>query len=174
MRKTTLTLALALVAATPLLAAPRGYGKPGHPGFRHDPEAFATRFEQRADRLAEALKLTDEQRQAVARLHEDARTETRARGERMRALHEELRAELAREGADATAVGAKMLELQELRTALRAARAQLHAEIGNLLTAEQRFAWEAMRELRGERLGRFGGPGGRRGPGPGRWSPPAD
>jgi hypothetical protein len=90
----------------------------------------------------------------------------------MRALGEELHGLLDSGSPDPAAVGERVLALHGLREELRQARESFASEFAALLTEEQRFAWEALREARGP-LGPDG-PGFGRGYGHGRrGGPPA-
>lgn len=165
MRKTTAVI-VSLLAATPLLAAPGDYGRPGAPG-RGFGEPGA-RFERRAERVADLLKLDDTQRAAYERMRIAGGETAQPKLEQMRALHGELQALLEGGSTDARAIGEKTLALHQLRAELRAERQAAEAEFVALLNEQQRFAFEAFKEsrqMRRGRHGRHGGPG--FGPGPG-------
>jgi Spy/CpxP family protein refolding chaperone len=86
----------------------------------------------------------------------------------MRALAEALHALLDSGSTDAQAVGEKAIALHRLRGELRAERQAAEAEFVKLLSAEQRFAFEALEESRPLRRDRRGG---RHGPGWGLGAP---
>jgi Spy/CpxP family protein refolding chaperone len=159
---------LALAIAAPA-AADHG------PGFGWDGpaerERFEERIEERAERLAELLELTPAQRDAFEALRADRLEANRPRLERMRALGAELRELLASDAPAAEEVGRRVIAIDELRDELRASRESFESEFGRLLSAEQRFAWEALREAR-PRPGEPGGPHGGQF-GPRRGGPPA-
>jgi len=159
----TLWLALGLAAvALPAIAGqpprPGRFGGPGAPPF--DPEQLGERLELRAERLAEALDLTAEQRAGFDQLRADALAASEPKLERMRAAGEELRALLDAAPADAAAVGALVIEMHSLRGELRAERERVETGLEALLTDAQKLALKAVRETRP-------GPGPFRGPGPG-------
>lgn len=172
--RTSIWLAIGLVAAAlPALAGQQRHGGPfagpGGPGGP-DQEMLGERLEMRAERLAEALDLTAEQRTAFTQLREDAVAAAEPVVERMREAGEELRGLLDGGSADEAAVGALVLEMHRLRGELRSNRENVESGLEALLTDAQRLALDAVRETR-PRPRRFGGPGGDR-PGPGG-PPPA-
>lgn len=156
------TRTFAWIAAGALAALPAFAGHP--PGARHPgppPEGF---LEMRAERLADALELTAEQRATFERLRDGALAAAEPSRDRMRAAHEELRGLLDAESPVAAEVGAKMIEIHRLQSELRAAREKFERDFEATLTDAQKLAWKAVRETRpGERLrerfGRGGGPG---------------
>lgn len=169
---------LALVLATPALAGPGpgGYPRhgddrrgPGGPGPMFDPEAMDELLDARADRIAELLDLTADQRAAFDKAIADGRDAARPRMDRMRQVGDALRAELDSSAPDPAAVGAKVIEMHQLRSELREARKMVEADLEKLLTDEQRFAFEALKESRKGSHDRRGP--GRRG-GPGGWDAP--
>jgi Spy/CpxP family protein refolding chaperone len=117
---------------------------------RFDPGRFEERLEERSDRVAEPLELTDDQRASFEALRERSLRDARARMERMRELGEELRTLLDATAPDAARVGEKAIALHRLREELRTGRETFEAEVARILTAEQRFAFEALREARGD------------------------
>jgi len=184
MRWTTpLLLSLAIVA--PAVAGPGGERWGGHgrgEGRAFDPEAMEARMEARADRLAELLDLTDEQRAAAEALHASHRAQAEPLRDEMRQLGEELHGLLDAGSSDAEAVGAKVIRMHEVKAEMQASRQQLDEQFSALLTSEQQAAWAALKESRrgpegrrgfhrGGRGGR-GGPGGGPGFGPGPGGPP--
>jgi Spy/CpxP family protein refolding chaperone len=150
-----------LLAAAPLSAGHH----PARPGAPPDEaERLGALFEQRADRMADALELTEAQRATYERLREEGRTAVQAQVDRMReagrALHELLEAE----SPDPAAVGAQAIELHRLRGETKRLREQLESDFRAILTDAQKLAFDAVKrtrpggELR-ERFGRrFGGP----------------
>jgi Spy/CpxP family protein refolding chaperone len=146
-------LVMALCAA-PALAQPPAPGAPPPPP--RGPE-----------RMAEALKLTQEQQAAWAELHEAHRTETKALFEEGRALHEALRAALAETTPDPLKVGKAAIAADQHRKRMDASRRALEDKLAALLDEEQKQRFQALRALRGPL-----GPGGPRGRGPGFGPPP--
>lgn len=173
MRWTVCTLA-ALALAAPAVAGPHGrggFGGPGRmggPGFG-DPEAMEERMDQRAERMAELLDLTADQKAAFDKLRAEEFERAKPKMERMRAAHEELRGLLDADTNDAAKVGALVIETHRLKGELKAAKDTVESELVKLLDDEQRFAFEALKESRKgghDRRGR-----GRRG-GRGGWDAP--
>lgn len=170
MRWTVCTLA-ALSLAAPALAGPPGRGGFGGPGGRPggfgDPEAMEERMDQRAERMAELLDLTADQKAAFDKLRGDEFERAKPKLERMRAAHEELRGLLDADTTDAARVGALVIETHQLKGELKAAKDAVEAELVKLLDDEQRFAFEALQESRKGGHDRRGkghrGPGGRGG-----------
>jgi Spy/CpxP family protein refolding chaperone len=150
---------LVLVFATLALASPAFAAHDfGGREPRFEPGRFEERLDARADRVAGLLDLTDDQRASFEALRARSLSGARAKLARMHDLGEELRALLDAAAPDATQVGAKAIALHRLREELRAGRESFEAEVAEILTAEQRFAFEALREARGELEER--GPGG--------------
>ncbi len=166
----------ALLAVTLAVPAFAGWSRTGgfHPGAlgaRRDSAPLAPRFEARAQHLARLLELTAAQRDAFDRLRAEGLVATRPKLDEMRRLHEELRSLLDSGAADAQRVGDTLIALRRTRDDLQARREGFADELAEILTAEQRFAFEALRELRHDRDSRFG-PGPRLGRRDGRSEPP--
>lgn len=164
---------LSWLAAGALVALPAFAGRPGGPPPGGPPEGL---FERRAERLADALELTADQRAAFEKLRDESLAAAEPARERMRAAHDEMRALLDAENPVAAEVGAKMIEIHRLQGELRAAREKFESDLGAILTDSQKLAWRAVRDTRpGERMrerhGRGGGPGD---PGPWGGPPPED
>jgi len=160
MTKRPLFLAAAALLA---IAIPALAGQPGRPGpFRGpggpDLEGLDERLDQRAERLADALDLTAEQRAAFDQLRGDAMAAAEPKIERMRAAGEELRGLLDAGTSDATAVGNLVIEVHRLRGELRASREEVEQGLEALLTDAQKLAFDAVREIR-PRPRRFAGEG---------------
>ncbi len=162
---------LAWIAAGALAALPAfaGPGRPHGPGPGH-PEWTEERLEMRAERVADALELSAEQRANFERLRADALAAAEPMRDQMRAGHEQLRALLDGANPDAAEVGAKAIEIHRLRGELAAAREKLDRDFEATLTDAQKLAWKALRETRpGAHLReRFG----HAGAGPGPFGPP--
>lgn len=161
---------LAVLSAAAVLLA--------QPGPRHDcPMAgsmagpMAGRFlEERFDRLAAHLELSDAQRVEVEALHERLVADARERHERAAGAFEQIHEMAAAESPDATAIGELVIRMHRDREAMREAHDAYRAELVALLTPEQverLEAWEASRPW-GEHHGRgfHHGPGGPRGSAP--------
>lgn len=145
--RTLRTTLVALLLAAPVLAAPGDTGRHAGVGrhFGHGPEHGRG---ARHDRIAELLELDATQRVAFDRLRADGFDSARPKFEQMRALHDEVRALLDAGSTDAATIGAKVLAAHQLRNELRAEREAAEAEFVKLLSEEQRFAYEALREAR--------------------------
>jgi len=163
-----------LLGATALLALaiPALAGQPGRQGpFRGpggpDFDALGERLDQRAERLADALDLTADQRAAFDQLRDEAMAAAEPKLERMRAVGEELRTLLDSGTSDAEAVGRLVIEMHQLRTELHENREGVEQGLEALLTDAQKLALKAVKETR-PRARRFEGGG----PGPGG-PPPA-
>jgi len=150
----TALLALAVPALAGQPGRPGPFRGPGGPGF----EGLDERLDQRAERLADALDLTAEQRAAFDQLRDDAMAAAEPKMERMRTAGEELRTLLEADTGDATAVGNLVLEMHRLRAELRASRQQVEQGLEALLTDAQKLALNAVRETR-PRPRRFDGAG---------------
>lgn len=166
-RATLLGAAALLALAIPALAGP-----PGRPGpFRGpdgpDFDALGERLDQRAERLADALDLTADQRTAFDQLRDEAMAASQPKIERMRTAGEELRTLLDAGTTDAAAVGRLVIEMHQLRADVRTSREGVEQGLEALLTETQRAALKAIQETR-PRARRFegGGPGGPGGPPP--------
>lgn len=182
----------ALVLAAPAFAAPSSSGSslrgpgcercfgsggehrrgPGGPGPMFDPERMEELLDVRADRIADLLDLSADQRAAFDAARTEALDAARPKMDRMRDLGDELRELLDGGSTDAAQVGARVIEMHQLKGELRAARQGVEAELSKLLTDEQRFAFEALREARRDGRGPHGfergpghGPGFGHGPG---------
>lgn len=101
-------------------------------------------------RLMNKLNLTDAQEQQMRTIFERYEASTRTQREEMRRLHD------STQGEPSAEVKARF---QELRSQLDQSRQSQHAELLNVLTAEQRTQLEQMLK---ERKGRFGEGRGRR------------
>jgi len=117
---------------------------------RFDAGRLEERLEERSDRVADLLDLSADQRASFESLRERSLLDARAKMERMHELGDELRTLLDAAAPDATEVGAKAIALHRLREELSAGRDAFAAEVAKILTAEQRFAFEALQEARGE------------------------
>jgi Spy/CpxP family protein refolding chaperone len=163
--KKTLTLALVITAMTiaPALAAPPCGPHRGHGGPLMGPHALPV--------LAEALDLSEAQRQQIETIVEENAPELPAEDlrQQMQSLRQELHALWQAESPDRNAILAKMSEMDAVRDGLRDARRRQRVDVRlsvlEVLTPEQRGKWlELRQEMRSERPGRLGaGRGGRHG-----------
>ena len=143
----------ALALASPALAGDRH-------GFRDDPgydfDRLEDRLDERAERIADLLELTADQRAAFERLRYEALEGAQAEIERLRAAGEGMHQLLDSGTTDAARVGALAIEAHQLRNELKAAKESVERELVELLTEEQRFAFEALKEARHDLPGRGG------------------
>lgn len=148
---------LAVLAGAAVLLAqpgPRGDCPMGGP--------LAGRFvEERFDRLADYLELSEAQRAEGEALRDRVFADARERIERAEAGFETIREMAAAEDPDPTAIGELVLRMHRDREAMREAHDAWRAELVALLTPEQveRFeAWEAARPWGDHRFGPHRGP----------------
>ncbi len=152
---TLLASAAALAASTlPAVAAEPRFGPE-----TGDYERIERFLDARADRLAEALELSAEQRGAFDRLRAEKLEGVRPTLEKIRANGERLRAQLDERQPDPTAIGNAVLELHRMRAELRATKDEFERELATILTPEQRFAMEALERSRPFGEHRRRGPG---------------
>jgi len=154
MRKTILAVlggaALALV-----LGAVAGSAQPPPPGERGPGMV-------RPDAMARFLALSEQQQEQVRKLMDEQRPEHEALREKLEKNREFLQQALEGANPDPAAVGELAIEGHRLREQQRALREAQEKALRNLLTAEQRARFDAMKALReGGMDGRAGG-----GPGP--------
>jgi Spy/CpxP family protein refolding chaperone len=147
------TLTLALASPAVARHGPHGRGAGDEQRFDRggplfDPEALAERFDERADRIDALLDLTDDQRAAFDRKRAEAFEDARPKVERMRSVGEELRELLDSGTTDAAQVGSRVIEMHRLKAELKATRETVESELVEILTEEQRFAFEALKEAR--------------------------
>jgi Spy/CpxP family protein refolding chaperone len=160
MRKT--TRAVLGVAVLALAAGPSpGSAEPPSPAER------GSRMD-RAEPMARFLGLSEQQQEAVRKLMEERRAEHQALRERMAANREAMEQALDVANPDPVAVGERAIEAHRLQKQQRALREAQDDAIRELLTAEQKVRFDAMRALRQE--GRGGPPEGGFGPRPARRS----
>lgn len=167
-----------LILALPLLLAPPLWSQPGAPPDGAGPGApgphglFAPESGPGGgrgmdhgfplSRIARFLDLSESQLEQARSLHEELVAAARPLHEDARRLHEELRGLLNGDAPDPAAVGARVLEIHEIREQGRLLRQELEADFSALLTPAQRERWDLLKDLRslqhGPRHGRRGGP----------------
>jgi Spy/CpxP family protein refolding chaperone len=173
-RATIVLSAVLLAASAPLaLAQPPGGGPRGDRG----PHGDQGPGRHRTHGLTEFLELTDEQREAWESAHRAHFEALRPTFEEIRALREQIEAELAGDAPDAATVGGFVIAIHDLEGELEAAREDFEASLRDILDDEQERkleAWKAANPGRRHGPG-FDGPGwgGPRhgGPGPGERGP---
>ena len=108
------------------------------------------------DRIADQLKLSAAQREAAAKLHEEARAKAETQRDRMHAAHDAME-ELFESGSpDPTALGQRMLEARAARQELQALHEATLAEFKKLLDAAQLTEFEKLHSERGRMRMRHG------------------
>jgi len=120
-------------------------------------------FEQRFERLADHLELSEAQRVEAEALRERLFADVKERVAEAGATFETIHEMAAAENPDATAIGELVIQMHRDRAAMRAAHDAYRAELVALLTPEQverLEAWEAARPWGDHR-----GPGFHHGPG---------
>jgi Spy/CpxP family protein refolding chaperone len=154
----TRAVAVALALATAALVllgvgvhpaqAGNGGGMGAHHGRNHA-EHFTAR-------IAAALGLSEQQKAAAAKLHEEAAAKAKPLRERARLQHEEIEAMLEAGSASPNELGERMIELYATHKQLEALHEQTRARLSAQLSAEQRAKFE---KLHKEQAGRPGGHG---------------
>lgn len=127
------------------------------------------------DRLARRLDLSDAQREAIAKIHENGRARDLPLRKQLRQLRHELKGEMMKDAPSESAVQSLVERIGDVRTNLQKARLADRLAVRSQLTEEQRDRLLAMGDDGpGRRGGRHGlRPGGRGRPGS-RWRQDAD
>ncbi|MCB1054504.1 MAG: Spy/CpxP family protein refolding chaperone [Acidobacteria bacterium] len=169
-RHTLLTLAAVLLLATGLVAA-AGPGRgscadcpKAGPGFGPpDGAGIAAFAEHRAERLADALDLTEDQQAAWKTLRDDLQATITPLAEQAQEQHTQLRDLLDAGTTDAQVVGELVLSTHAIGQKIQAARDATEASFRALLTSEQLAKYDELQTRRDEHGSRHGhrGPGGR-------------
>lgn len=162
MRKTMLAV-LGAAALALVIGAGAGSAQPLPAGERG-------RWMGRADHMARFLGLSEQQQDELRTLMEERRADHQGLREKLEKNREAMQQALESANPDPAAVGELAIEAHRLRQQERALREAQDEAIRELLTAEQRLRFDAMKALREEGMG--GRPGGGFGPradrGPGR------
>ncbi len=132
---------------------PTGHGMMMHGAY--DFQRFAPGFRDRAERALDRLELTQEQRDRLFELRHSAQPELRAARIEARTHRQALR-ELARaEKFDKTAAEKASQALAEAQARGHLLRAQLHFDMAQVFTDEQRDQLRTWRKNRAERRGQM-------------------
>ena len=127
-----------------------GGGHGGHGGmhFKHaEGGAPHIRFEHgHMDQMAEKLGLTEDQKEAAKKIHEEARNRSEPLMEQHHEQMEEIHSLLDAGTANATEIGEKMIAAHATGKQLRAVHEETKASFAALLTSEQRAKLEEMEE----------------------------
>jgi Spy/CpxP family protein refolding chaperone len=153
MRKTILTV-LGGAALALGLGAVAGSAQPPPPGERGPGMG-------RPDAMTRFLALSEQQQEQVRKVMDEQRPEHEALREKLEKNRDLLQQALESANPDPVAVGELAIEGHRLREQERALREAQEKALRDLLTAEQRVKFDAMKALREE------GPGGPPGGGPG-------
>ncbi len=106
--------------------------------------------------LGRELQLTDSQRDQIKAIVDSHRDEWKALADRARTAHEALGAAVSADTVDETVIRQKSADVAAVGADMAVARAHAHAEVMQILTADQKAK---LKELRSQARGR----GGRRG-----------
>lgn len=105
----------------------------------------------RLERLARDLNLSAEQQTRARAVREKFKPQVQALMEKMRPLHDQLRALLEAERVDLAAVKAKLTEISAAQVEMRLLHIQERLEFQSLLTAEQKTKLRALMQEKMER-----------------------
>ena len=89
-------------------------------------------------RLGRELQLTQSQRDQIRAIADSHRDEWKALADRLRAAHGALGAAVTGDTIDETLIRAKSADLAAVEADMAVARAHVHAEVAQILTAEQK------------------------------------
>jgi Spy/CpxP family protein refolding chaperone len=120
----------------------------------------------RADRMAKFLGLSQQQQDEVRKLLEERRTDHQALRQQLVKNREAMQQALENASPDPAAVGALAIEAHKLHQQEKALRDAQENAIRDLLTADQKVKFDAMKALREAGMG--GPPAGEWGPRPNR------
>jgi len=139
-----------LLTALPamLLAQPQGPEGMGGPMKMHQ-------------RLMEQLKLTDQQKKDIDKIHSDAMKEQIDRRAQIQKAQVELRDLLKADNPSQGAIEKKIGEISQLREQAASKRLSNWFAINKLLTPEQQKIWKRTLQMHAEMIGRMGMRGGR-------------
>jgi protein CpxP len=100
--------------------------------------------------LGRGLGITDAQRDQIKTIAESHRDEWKALGGRARAAHEALNLAVTAEAVDETLIRQRSAEAAAVEADMAVARAHAHAEVFQILTAEQKTKAQEMRQRKAE------------------------
>jgi Spy/CpxP family protein refolding chaperone len=169
----TALLTILLVGAAPALAQGPDFSaddpeSAALKGDDDDDESFGPGSGRRFEHLARQLDLSDEQREAVAGIHESGRARDLPLRKQMLLLRHQMQGEMMKDSPSEKAVVALARDLGELRTKIQIGHLQDRLAMRELLTAGQRDKLLMMGENgHGFRRGGGGGPRGPIGQGAG-------
>jgi Spy/CpxP family protein refolding chaperone len=136
---------------------PGRFGGPGGPGMPGGPMGMLPM-------LAPRLGLTDAQKDQVKHIAESHKDEWKALADRGRTAHEALNDAVTAEGFDEALIRSRSAEIGFFEADMAVARARAHAEVFQILTAEQKTQMKTMQAAMKNRMqGRQEGRRARRG-----------
>lgn len=96
-------------------------------------------------RLGRELQLTDAQRDQIKAIAQSHRDEWKALADRARTAHDGLRAAVTADTVDETAIRQKSAEVSAVEADMAVAQAHAHAEVFQILTADQKAKLKELR-----------------------------
>lgn len=112
--------------------------------------------EQRIERMAETLDLTQAQQDEIRGIFEANKADAQAMRQEIKAVHKAL-SEAIEGGADNDTIAELAIEAHTLRADGRELRKEVRKEVGAVLTPEQKEILKAKRAERGGKRGKRGG-----------------
>jgi Spy/CpxP family protein refolding chaperone len=150
-------LTLALSAAL-VLGAAALWAQPGFHHKRGGPGGMMADHAEHFDFIARALDLTDEQKAAAKKIHEEIAAKAEPLMEQHRQQMEEVHTLLDGDNPDATLIGQKVIAAHATGEQLKALHEEAMAKFSALLNADQQAKLKKFQEMHHEREG-FGPPG---------------
>lgn len=139
-------MAAGLIFSMGSIQAQPFFGPGDGPGGRH----FDA--EDRFERMADRLDLTDEQEKDGKAIHEKYSKQIEAIWEEISALQDTLREKLEAKIVDLKEVKAQLQKIAEKQVEMRMLVIQRHLEFEKILTDEQKEEWKAIMEKHRERM----------------------
>ncbi len=133
----TFAFCFALLLATAFVVQADGPGFHRRMGSMHGGMSRHGDMASHADHLAKALDLTDEQKAAARKLHEDAAAQAEPLREQVHQQWKEIHEMLEGGNADATAVGQRVIAAHAVREQLGAIHEETMTRFSALLNADQ-------------------------------------
>ena len=118
--------------------------------------------QNRHEKVAELLELSDEQQEQIKAIREEGRSATQAMREDMREYQEQMRQLKDEATFDENAIRTIAEEKAKIQVEMAVAKARMHSQIHQIMTPEQQ---ELAKELRSQRLNKQG----KQRSGHGRW-----
>jgi periplasmic protein CpxP/Spy len=102
--------------------------------------------------LARELNLTDAQQAQIKTIADSRRAEWKTLADRARTAHDALQQAVTADTVDEGLIRQRSAEVAAVEADMAVARARTHAEVFQLLTAEQKTQAKALQSTRGERM----------------------